>query len=120
VLDRSLPAPAYVQLDVRKRQVVIQPQHRGGLAVELANLLMWAHTLDEVTAQWWRTTADRLHVTVYGRTGGGLRLKIYTGSPFDETAGLVRLEPDQSEGVSLDELYALVGLLREAQPREVA
>lgn len=115
MLGRTLPAPALVHLDVYTRQVRLQPQHGGHLADQLANLLMWAHTLIEVTADWWRTTADQLHVTVSGRTQGGLRMHIYTGGEFTETLGLVRLDPDQTEDVTLDELYTLVGLLRESQ-----
>jgi hypothetical protein len=115
MLDRSLPAPAYVRLDVLGRSMSVHPQGGLDLAKKLANLLLWAHTLTDVTAEWWRTSEDRLHVTVRGRTSGGLHLDVHSGGEFSHCAGLVTLELDQSEGVSLDELYALVGLLREAQ-----
>jgi hypothetical protein len=121
MLGRCLPAPAFVQLDMYNRCVSVYPRTGLHLATGLGNLLIWAHTLTDVTAEWWRTTADRLHVTVHGRTSGGLRLELYTGCPFTQTAGLVRLAPDQRDGVSLDELYALAELLREThQPQGVA
>ena len=116
MLGRSLPAPAYVHLEVSERRVAVQIDVGRNTSERLANLLLWAHTLDEVTAQWWRTTANSLHITIHGRTSGGLRMHLYMGVPFGETTDLVRLEPDEHEIVSLDELYILAGLLREAQP----
>jgi hypothetical protein len=118
VLGRSLPAPAYVHLDVMSREVSVQPLHDADLASTLGNLLLWAHTLSEVTAEWWHTRSGNLHVTVHGRTIGGLHLSVYSGAAFDECADLVHLAVDQSEGVSLDELYTLACLLRENQPAE--
>jgi hypothetical protein len=115
VLGRSLPAPAYVRLDVLGREVSVQPQGGVDLVTKLGNMLLWAHTLSEVSAEWWRTEEDRLHVTIRGRTAGGLRMEIHGGGTFDQCTGLVALGRDEHEGVSLDELYALVCLLREAQ-----
>jgi hypothetical protein len=40
-------------------------------------------------------------------------LKVYGGITFDHCAGLVRLTVGESEGVSSDESYTLLGLLRE-------
>jgi hypothetical protein len=40
-------------------------------------------------------------------------LKVYGGIPFEHCAGLVQLSPGETEGVSLDEIYTLLGLLRE-------
>jgi len=116
MLGRSLPAPAYVHLEVSERRVAVQIDIGRNTSERLANLLLWAHTLDEVSAEWWRTSADSLHINVDGRTSSGLRMHLYMGVPFEETADLVRLEPDQHEIVSLDEVYTLAGLLREAQP----
>ena len=99
-----------------ERRVAVQIDLGRNSSERLASLLLWAHTLDEVTAEWWRTTANSLHITINGRTSGGLRMHLYMGVPFDETAELVRLEADEHEIVSLDDLYTLAGLLREAQP----
>jgi hypothetical protein len=68
-----------------------------------------------VTAAWWRTNADRLHVSVRGRTAIGVRVLVYGGGEFADCAGLVALDSGVTDGVSLDELYALVCLLREQQ-----
>lgn len=116
MLGRSLPAPAYVHLEVSPRRVSVQIDQGRNTSERLASLLLWAHTLDEVTVGWWRTSADSLHINVDGRTAGGLRMHLYMGVPFNETAGLVRLAPDEREIASLDELYALARLLREEQP----
>ena len=60
-------------------------------------------------------------MTILGRTTGGTRMRVYGGGDFSECQGLVRLATGQREGVSLAELYTLVGLLREAHhDREVA
>jgi hypothetical protein len=113
LLGRSLPAPAFVHLDVLDRQVSVYPGGGLELVTKLGNLLLWAHTLTEVTAEWWRTDGDRLHVMVCGRTSGGLRMEIHCGGDFDQCTGLVALGMEERDGVSLDELYALVCLLRE-------
>jgi hypothetical protein len=120
VLGRCLPTPATIQFHVRNPEVSIQPD--GGLDTprHLANLLVWAYTLTEVTAEWAHTDSGRLHINVYGRTNGGVRVNVYGGCDFRECLGLVALEQGQSEGVSLDELYTFVGLLREAQPQRGA
>jgi hypothetical protein len=120
MLGRSLPAPAYVHLEVSAGRVSVQVDYGRNTSERLGNLLLWAHTLDEVTVEWWRTSADNLHITVQGRTSSGLRMRLYTGVPFEETVGLVRLQPDERELASLDELYALAGLVREAQPGQGA
>lgn len=88
-------------------------------------MLVWAYSLTDVTAQWWRTPRHGLHVSILGRTAGGTRMRVYGSVDFTQCEGLVRLAVDQKEGVSLDELYILVGLLREARrdaqhEREVA
>jgi hypothetical protein len=113
LLGRSLPAPAYVHLDVHSREVSVQPQPQPDVVGTIGHLLLWAHTLVDVTATWWRTAEERLHVTVYGRTAGGLRMDVYGAAEFSDCADLVRLDRGESESVSLDELYTLACLLRE-------
>jgi hypothetical protein len=111
---RSLPAPCMLGFSPLDRQMEVQP---GGedLVSMLGNLLLWAHTLTDVTATWRRIDSGRLHVCVTGRTTIGVRVRVYGGGLFSECAGLVALDPGQADGVSLDELYALACLLREMQ-----
>lgn len=114
LLGRALPEPAVVSFSAHGRELIsVQPDGGRDDLRHLGDLLLWAYTLAEVTARWWRTTDDRLHVTVTGRTVKGVRLKVYGSIPFRACDGLVPLTVDESEGVSLDEVYALVGLLRE-------
>src|SRR6185312_16343080 len=56
-----------------------------------------------------------LHVIIHGRTAAGVAVKVYGGIPFADCAGLIPLALDESEGVSLDEIYTLLGLLRDHQ-----
>lgn len=120
VLGRTLPAPVVVTLYPSDREIVVQPEGALDTAGQLGNVLMWACTLSDVTADWSHTKDGRLHVSVHGRTSGGARMQVYGGGRFADCRGLVPLERGQSEGVSLDELYALVGLLREAQQQRGA
>jgi hypothetical protein len=120
VLGRNLPAPASVDIVPRAREISVQTGYSPNLCSMLGNLLVWAYTLADVTAQWWHTPEGSLHITITGRTAGGARMKIYSGGAFTASLGLVPLAQDEMEGVSLDELYALAGLLREAHMREVA
>jgi len=121
VLGRSLPAPTAVDFVPGSREIGVQVGYGSDLGSCLANLLVWAYTLTDVTAQWWHTPSHNLHVTVTGRTANGARIRVYSGGEFSQCHGLIRLGPDQHDGVSLDELYTLAGLLREAQhEREVA
>lgn len=125
VLGRSLPAPVAVGFMPSQREIDVQPCGGVDLCTHLANMLVWAYTLADLTAQWWHTADNGLHVTITGRTAGGTRMRVYGGGDFSECYGLVRLAAGQREGVSLDELYILVGLLREAtrdaqHEREVA
>jgi hypothetical protein len=121
VLGRPLPTPVTVTFNPDVRQISVQAGGNLDLCSRLANLLVWAYTLADVTATWWHTPDETLHATITGRTTGGTRMKVYAGGPFDQTQGLVQLDLDQREGVSLDELYTLANLLREAQhEREAA
>lgn len=117
--SRSLPAPAFVELDLINRRASVYPNSAFDLAGVLGSLLVWAYSLTHVTADWWRTPEDRLHITVQGRTAGGLPLKIVHGLAFSHAADRVQLAPGASQPVSLEELQAL---LRHAcaQPKGVA
>src|SRR5262249_22138045 len=75
VLGRPLPNPAAVHFDSYGPEVSVQPNGGPNSLLHLSNILVWACSLDDVTAEWWRTDDDRLHVTVRGRTGGGTRIK---------------------------------------------
>jgi hypothetical protein len=114
VFGRTLPTPVMLNVTPGLRVISVQP---GGTDVtsRLANVLVWAYTLADVTAQWWHTPDQWLHVNVTGRTSGGARMRVSAGGSFDAFHGLVPLTVNESENVSLDELYTLVGLLREAQ-----
>lgn len=115
VLGRALPTPVTLSFSLHNREVAVQPD--GGLDTvrHLGNILVWAYTLTDVTARWWHTTDDRLHVSIHGRSAGGVRINVFGGCDFAACLGLVDLESGRRDGVSLDELYALVGLLRETQ-----
>jgi hypothetical protein len=121
LLGRALPALASVSFYPGSGEVSVQPFGGPDLVGRLGNVLVWAFTLTEVTATWWHTTDDRLHVSINGRGAGGVRIHVYGGGPFAECCGLVSLAHDEREGVSLDELYTLLSLLRDGQhEREVA
>jgi hypothetical protein len=111
--DYPLAGPAVVSLEPTHYRISIQPGHHQDALDHLGELLLWAHTLDQVSAQWSHTPDGRLHLSIDGRAGTGVALKVYGGISFDHCAGLVQLSPGDSEGVSLDEIYTLLGLLRE-------
>jgi len=121
VRDRVLPAPVSLSFSANGREIAVQPEGGADLVQHLGNVLLWAYTLSDVTARWWRTDEDRLHVSVHGRTANGTRMKVYGGGAFSDCRGLVALTLNESEGVSIDELYSLHGLLRDGQhEQEVA
>jgi hypothetical protein len=121
IRGRVLPAPVSLTFSANVREISVQPEGGADLVQHLGNVLIWAFTLADVTAQWWRTPEDRLHVSVHGRTASGARMKVYGGGAFSDCRGLVPLARDESEGVSLDELFTLLSLLRDGQhEREVA
>jgi hypothetical protein len=107
------PEPAVVSLEPTVNRITIQAGGRQDPLDHLAELLLWAYALEQVTAEWWHTRAGRLHLTVHGRTPTGVALKVYGAISFADCAGLVPLALDESEGVSLDEIYTLLGLLRD-------
>lgn len=118
VHGRRLPAPVTVSFCARKQEIEVLPDGGTDVARHLGNVLLWGHTLADVSATWWRTRSGNLHVSVRGRTSIGVRVLVYGGGDFADCAGLVALDPDQTDGVSLDELYALVCLLRENQQND--
>jgi len=121
VRGRVLPAPVSLGFDAKSREIAIQPEGQTDLAGQLGNVLLWAYTLSDVTAKWWRTDGDRLHVSIRGRTMSGARMRVYGGGHFSECLGLVQLAPDETDGVSIDELYLFLTQLRDLQhEREVA
>src|SRR5262245_60097291 len=121
VLGRPLPAPVELRFIPSQKEIIVQPEGGLDFVRKLGNILLWAYTLTDVTAEWWHTPNDRLHITVDGRTNTGTRFSVYGGCEFTQCHGLIRLDPDQKEGVSIDELYTLANLLREAQhEREAA
>ena len=121
VLGRLLPEPTSVHVTPGTREISVQPGGNLDLCSRLGSILVWAFTLADVTASWWHTPDGSLHISVHGRTTGGVRVKVYGGGSFAESLDLVSLDAGESEGVSLDELYALACLLRDGQhEREVA
>jgi hypothetical protein len=121
LFGRALPTPVAMTLYPRDRELLVQTGGGFDLADKLGNLLLWAYTLTEVTAKWTHTKCGRLHVKTTGRISNGVLVEVFSGGEFTDCLGLVPLKAGESEGVSLDELYALAGLLREAQhEREAA
>lgn len=122
VRGRVLPVPISLLFSGGgDREIVVQPEGALDLATQLGNVLLWAYTLSDVTAMWWRTDEDRLHVSIRGRTISGARMRVYGGGPFSDCLGLVPLGLDETDGLSIDELYLFVTQLRDRQhEREVA
>ncbi|TVT17400.1 hypothetical protein FNH06_31675 [Amycolatopsis acidiphila] len=110
--EHPLPEPCTVTLNPAVPEVEVQVSP-GTAVSHLAELLVWAYTLDQVTATWWHTDHGTLHITIWGRVAGGARFRVYGGITFADCTGLVPLEVGESEGVSVDELYALRDLLGE-------
>lgn len=111
--EYRLPEPAVVSLEPTVNRITIQAGSGQDPLDHLAELLLWAYALEQVSAEWWHTRHGSLHVTVHGRTPTGVALKVYGAIPFGDCAGLAALAADESEGVSLDEIYTLLGLLRD-------
>jgi len=118
IRGRVLPAPVSLAFDACSREIAIQPEGQTSLATQLGNVLLWAYTLSDVTAKWWRTDGDRLHISVRGRTATGARVRVFGGGHFSECLGLVQLAPNETDGVSIDELYLFHTALREHQQHE--
>jgi hypothetical protein len=108
----TLPEPCTVTLDPSGSEVQVQVPPAAAVA-HLGELLLWAYTLQAVTAQWWNT-GHSLHITLWGR-GAGTRFRVYGALPLTDCAGLVCLAVDGRENVSVDEIYTLRQQLREQQ-----
>lgn len=114
------PEPACATLHPREWAADIQPRvHGADPATVIGTLLVWAHCMEGITADWWHTPEGSLHITITGRIPGGIRLKVYSAIEFTDTAGHVRLAAGQRESTSPDELYHLALALR-AQPNATA
>ena len=111
--DHPVAEPAVVSLEPTFDRITIQAGHHRDPLDHLGELLLWAYTLDQISTTWWHTPQGSLHITIHGRTSTGVALHVYGAIPFTHCAGLVPLAPGDSEGVSLDEIYTLLGLLRE-------
>jgi uncharacterized membrane protein len=112
VRGRMLPAPVSLTFDAKAREIAIQPEGTVDLVQQLGNVLLWAYTLSDVTAKWWRTDGERLHISIRGRTAVGARVRVYGGGHFSECLRLVQLAPNETDGVSVDELYQFHSQLR--------
>jgi hypothetical protein len=108
----AVAEPAVVSLEPTLYRISIQAGHHQDALGHLGELLLWAHTPDQVSAWWWHTPGGSLHLSIDGRASTGVALKVYGGIPFEHCAGLAQLTPGEAEGVSLDEIYTLLGLLR--------
>jgi hypothetical protein len=108
-----VPVPCSIRLELNRPRIEVQIDAARHPADDLAELLIWAYTLHGVTASWWHTPSGNLHVTIEGRTTGGVAFSVFSGIDYQRTAGLVSLAPNTSECIALDELSALVGQLRE-------
>ena len=111
--DYPVAEPAMVNLEPTLYLICIQAGHHQNALDHLGELPLWAYTLDQVSAQWWHTPRGSLHISIDGRAGTGVALRVYGGIPFEHCAGLVQLTPGEAEGVLLDEIDTLLGLLRE-------
>jgi hypothetical protein len=101
-----------VSLEPTLSRISIQAGHHPDALDHLGELLLWAYTLDQVSAWWWHTPGGRFHISIDGRAGTGVALKVYGAISFEHCAGLVQLTLGEVEGVSMDEIYTLLGLLR--------
>jgi hypothetical protein len=114
-----LPEPTTVTLHLAAFRIIVQASGGRDVVTHLSELLVWAATLEHVTVEWWHTPSGDLHITIEGRSATGIPFTVYGGIPFDLCAGLVRLAPDASQDVSLDELDTVLGSLRDHRTPEV-
>lgn len=112
--------PACVTFDPQPEQIDVQVGVGGPVVDRLADLIVWARSLDEVTAELWHTDSGSLHITVEGRTSGGTRFRVYLGLYWPTIGGVVALERGATRAVSIDVLEALRDvLLRRAEAAHV-
>jgi hypothetical protein len=102
-----------VSLEPTLYRITIQARHHQNALDHVGELLLWAYTLDQVSAQWSHTPDGRLHLSIDGRASTGVALKVYGAIPLRSLRRPRAANPGEAEGVSLDEIYTLLGLLRE-------
>ena len=79
----QLPPVALLRVGVRSNPVSVQLDV-DGLAEVARALLVWAGSLDEVTASIWRAPGSgSVHLEVYGRTPCGIPVEVYGYVEFD-------------------------------------
>ena len=59
LIECPLPEPALVSLEPSVNRITIQAGGRQDPLNHLAELLLWAYTLEQVTARWWHTRPAR-------------------------------------------------------------
>ncbi|WIX82571.1 hypothetical protein QRX50_18260 [Amycolatopsis carbonis] len=89
----QLPPVASLDVTAWSRPITVQLDV-DGLAEVAGALLVWANTLDDVTATLWRVPdGDSVHLSIIGRTPCGIPVRVYGGVPFD-----ARVFPDLPAG----------------------
>ncbi|WP_020495666.1 hypothetical protein [Sciscionella marina] len=109
----GMPEPTSIHLRPEDLELDIHPRvqaYTDPVAV-LSSLLLWTRNLHGITGTWRRTTGESLHISITGRLNSGVRVTVYDGIDYQAAAGLVYLEPEQSESVALDELSFLAAEL---------
>ncbi|TVT48392.1 hypothetical protein FNH05_18020 [Amycolatopsis rhizosphaerae] len=114
--SHPLPEPCTVALQAMRPEVEVQIDP-GPTVTHLAGLLAWAATLERIEARWGHTRYGDLHISIQGHASSGVRLRVYGGIPFDDCHGLVPLDGEGYQGVTLDELRTLRDLLQDGEAR---
>ncbi|WP_370934897.1 hypothetical protein [Amycolatopsis sp. cg13] len=109
----QLPPVASLDVTAWSRPITVQLDAEGLSEVARA-LRVWAHTLDDVTANLWRVRDGvSVHLSITGRTPCGIPVRVYGAVPFDPSTF-----PDLPAG---DTQEMPVSLLRDwTLPGEVA
>lgn len=105
--------PVMLHFEPDALRIAVQPKvaATSDPVAVLSALLLWCRGLDEVTATWWRTRDENLHISIDGRLGCGVRMHLYSGFAYRHAAELVYLEPNTEETATLDELCFLAAEL---------
>jgi hypothetical protein len=109
----QLPPVASLDVTAWSRPITVQLDVDGLPEVARA-LLVWANTLDDVTATVWRVSDGvSVHLSITGRTPCGIPMRVYGAVPFDPS-----MFPDLPAGAKQSmPVYLLRGW---AAPGEVA
>ncbi|RJQ84355.1 hypothetical protein [Amycolatopsis panacis] len=79
----QLPPVSSLDVSAWSRPISVQLDVNGLPKVARA-LLVWANTLDDVTASLWRIRGgDSVHLSITGRTPCGIPVRVYGAVPFD-------------------------------------